>query len=124
MRAGILVKRKRTGARAALLAAFALSGVLLLGQVVKNQGYVPFSDAPINYRSENLDDPIARLQKQLDRGEVRLPEPVGPTMLTTSPMRKSIRLTGSKTPFLPRPPRIVIVSTLSFFMLSDLLVSV
>ena len=72
MRAGILVKRKRTGARAALLAAFALSGVLLLGQVVKNQGYVPFSDAPINYRSENLDDPIARLQKQLDRGEVRL----------------------------------------------------
>jgi len=72
VRAGILVKRKRTGARAALLAAFALSGVLLLGQVVKNQGYVPFSDAPINYRSENLDDPIARLQKQLDRGEVRL----------------------------------------------------
>jgi len=67
-----LVKRKRTGARAALLAAFALSGVLLLGQVVKNQGYVPFSDAPINYRSENLDDPIARLQKQLDRGEVAL----------------------------------------------------
>ena len=41
-------------------------------QVVKNQGYIPFGDAPINYRSENLDDPIARLQKQLDRGEVKL----------------------------------------------------
>ena len=41
-------------------------------QVVKNQGYIPFGDAPINYRSENLDDPIARLQKQLDRGELKL----------------------------------------------------
>ncbi len=26
-----------------------------LGQVVKNQGYLPFADAPINYRSENLE---------------------------------------------------------------------
>jgi hypothetical protein len=33
---------------------------------------LPFGDAPINYRSENLDDPIARLQKQLDSGEVKL----------------------------------------------------
>ena len=29
--------------------------------VVKEQGFVPFSDAPIHYRSERLDDPIARL---------------------------------------------------------------
>lgn len=41
--------------------------------VVKNQGYVPFGDAPILYRSENLSDPIAKLQKRLDSGEVKLP---------------------------------------------------
>ena len=40
--------------------------------VVKNQGYVPFGDAPILYRSENLSDPIAKLQKRLDSGEVKL----------------------------------------------------
>jgi hypothetical protein len=40
--------------------------------VVKDQGYVPFADAPINYRSEELDDPVARLQRRLDRGEVAL----------------------------------------------------
>jgi hypothetical protein len=43
------------------------------GQIaVKNQGYVPFSDEPINYRSENLTDPVAKLQRQLDRGRVTL----------------------------------------------------
>jgi hypothetical protein len=52
------------------LAACAL--IAARAQVVKNQGYIPFGDAPINYRSENLDDPIARLQKQLDSGEVKL----------------------------------------------------
>jgi hypothetical protein len=42
------------------------------GQIaVQNQGFVPFSDAPINYRSE-VHDPIAELQKRLDRGEVTL----------------------------------------------------
>jgi hypothetical protein len=39
---------------------------------VRNQGYVPFSDAPINYRSNDLNDPIARLQKRLDAGETKL----------------------------------------------------
>jgi hypothetical protein len=43
------------------------------GQIaVKNQGYVPFSEPPIDYRSENLTDPVALLQKRIDRGEVRL----------------------------------------------------
>jgi hypothetical protein len=43
------------------------------GQVaVKNQGYVPFSEQPIDYRSDNLTDPVAKLQKQLDRGETKL----------------------------------------------------
>jgi thiol-disulfide isomerase/thioredoxin len=47
--------------------------ISLYGQaVVKQQGFVPFSDAPIHYRSENLDDPIARLQKKLDYGQLRL----------------------------------------------------
>ncbi len=38
---------------------------------VQNQGFVPFSDAPINYRSE-VHDPVAELQERLDRGEVNL----------------------------------------------------
>jgi hypothetical protein len=54
----------------ALMFAAAIS---LCGQVVvKQQGFIPFSDAPIHYRSENLDDPIARLQKKLDYGQLRL----------------------------------------------------
>lgn len=40
--------------------------------VVKQQGYIPFGDAPINYRSEDLRDPIALLQRKLDRGEIKL----------------------------------------------------
>src|SRR5580693_4089747 len=61
---------------------FAAAGCVLIigwlslpvhGQIaVKNQGYVPFSEKPIDYRSENLSDPVALLQKKLDRGEVKL----------------------------------------------------
>lgn len=40
--------------------------------VIKNQGFLPFANAPINYRSAELDDPIARLEKRLGRGEVTL----------------------------------------------------
>jgi hypothetical protein len=39
---------------------------------VRNQGYVPFSDAPIFYRSEYLSDPVAKLQKRLDAAETTL----------------------------------------------------
>lgn len=43
-----------------------------LGQIaVKNQGYVPFSEAPINYRAD-VKDPVALLQKRIDRGEAKL----------------------------------------------------
>jgi hypothetical protein len=43
------------------------------GQIaVKNQGYVPFSEEPINYRSDEISDPVTLLQKRMDRGEVRL----------------------------------------------------
>ena len=42
------------------------------GQIaVKNQGFVPFSDAPINYRADP-DDPVARLQRRLNSGSDRL----------------------------------------------------
>src|ERR1700734_396953 len=40
--------------------------------VVKNQGYLPFADAPINYRSMELRDPVAQLEKRIERGEVIL----------------------------------------------------
>jgi hypothetical protein len=39
---------------------------------VRNQGYVPYSDAPINYRSENLSDPVAKLQHHLEQGKATL----------------------------------------------------
>lgn len=39
---------------------------------VRNQGYVPFSDAPINYRSNDLHDPVSRLQQQLESGKTTL----------------------------------------------------
>jgi hypothetical protein len=48
------------------------NGTLRGPVVVRNQGYVPFSDAPIHYRSQDLDDPVARLQKKLDSGEAKL----------------------------------------------------
>src|SRR5690242_10080847 len=39
---------------------------------VRNQGYMPFADAPINYRSSDVGDPVAKLEKQLETGEVTL----------------------------------------------------
>lgn len=39
---------------------------------VRNQGYIPFSDPPINYRSNELSDPVAKLQQQLERGQASL----------------------------------------------------
>jgi hypothetical protein len=40
--------------------------------VEKNQGFLPFADAPINYRSSKLDDPVARLEKRLEQGDLKL----------------------------------------------------
>jgi len=43
------------------------------GQIaVRNQGYVTYSDAPINYRSEDLSDPVAKLQQELNQGKRKL----------------------------------------------------
>ena len=41
--------------------------------VIKNQGFLPFADAPIHYRSSDLNDPIAKLEKRIEHGEVILP---------------------------------------------------
>ncbi len=64
----------------AVFVAFAAVPVthLLLGAdaikpVTKNQGFLPFADAPINYRtSRTLGDQITQLNRQLERGEVKL----------------------------------------------------
>ncbi len=49
------------------------AGAAELKPVVKNQGFLPFGDAPIYYRtSKTLDDQITRLNRQLERGEVHL----------------------------------------------------
>jgi hypothetical protein len=39
---------------------------------VRNQGYMPFADEPINYRAEDVNDPVAKLEKQLESGEATL----------------------------------------------------
>jgi hypothetical protein len=65
-----------SAAKLGTVASVMLAGLVSLpaqGQIaVKNQGYVPFSEEPINYRSESLIDPVALLQKEIDRGEVKL----------------------------------------------------
>jgi hypothetical protein len=39
---------------------------------VRNQGYVPYSDAPINYRTAPVGDPVALLQKRIEQGKAKL----------------------------------------------------
>src|ERR1700689_1999007 len=78
----IRIVKSRASINSRLALKFAATGCALIagwlalpahGQIaVKNQGYVPFSEQPINYRSENLRDPVALLQKKIDRGEVKL----------------------------------------------------
>lgn len=40
--------------------------------VIKNQGFLPFAGAPINYRSSALNDPVAKLEKRLESGQLKL----------------------------------------------------
>jgi len=43
------------------------------GQVaVRDQGFLPFRDEPINYLSDRVRDPVAKLQERIDRGRVSL----------------------------------------------------
>jgi hypothetical protein len=39
---------------------------------VQNQGYIPYSDAPIFYRSGEINDPVAKLQKQIEQGKAKV----------------------------------------------------
>jgi hypothetical protein len=57
-----------------IAASLVVAGVVpVLAQIaVSNQGYIPYSDAPINYRSEDLSDPVALLEKQIEAGQVNL----------------------------------------------------
>lgn len=62
---------KRSLASALLLAS--LAPFAAQAQIaVKNQGYIPYSDAPIHYRSEDITDAVTLLQKKLDAGKARL----------------------------------------------------
>ncbi len=59
--------------RALLWAALGCVPLVARAQIaVQNQGYIPFSDAPINYRSNDLSDPVAKLQRRLDDGKASL----------------------------------------------------
>jgi hypothetical protein len=55
---------------ATMLAALALPASPQVA--VHNQGYIPYGDAPIHYRSDDLSDPVARLQKRLQDGKASL----------------------------------------------------
>jgi hypothetical protein len=54
------------------LAACGISGTSQAQIAVRNQGYMPYSDAPINYRSDDLADPVAKLEQQIEKGETSL----------------------------------------------------
>ncbi len=71
-------KQERRAPAATLIGALFVAPLVVLiasanAQIaVRNQGYIPYSDAPINYRTGPINDPVALLQKQLDAGEVTL----------------------------------------------------
>jgi hypothetical protein len=50
----------------------ALSVLIAGGTAVSARGDLPIEQEPINYLSSPVDDPVARLQKRIDRGEVVL----------------------------------------------------
>jgi hypothetical protein len=52
--------------------ALALGGSAWAQLAVRNQGYIPFSEPPIDYRSNDISDPVALLQKRLEQGTARL----------------------------------------------------
>src|SRR3569833_4389928 len=63
-----------SGKRLVLFAGVAALAAAPVGAqiAVKNQGYIPYSDAPIFYRSDDLHDPVANLQKLLEQGKAKL----------------------------------------------------
>jgi hypothetical protein len=68
-----MARQQFTGSRLLAVMLFLMALTPAHGQIaVRNQGYVPFSEEPINYRSQNLSDPVARLQKALETGDATL----------------------------------------------------
>lgn len=71
-------RKCRPGLSTWLLLAFGLGTLSYLALpvaaqiAVRNQGYIPFSEPPINYRSQEPNDPVALLQKHLDEGKVSI----------------------------------------------------
>ena len=55
-----------------LAAAVCIAGPVLAQIAVRNQGYIPYSEAPINYRSQALSDPVALLEKDIEAGKTSL----------------------------------------------------
>src|SRR6201995_2695815 len=55
-----------------LAAAVCLAGPVLAQIAVRNQGYIPYSEAPINYRWQALSDPVALLEKDIEAGKTSL----------------------------------------------------
>jgi hypothetical protein len=61
--------------RKRLIVLAVLTGVVMQAQgqiAVRNQGYIPYGDAPINYRSDDLSDPVAKVQQQIEQGKASL----------------------------------------------------
>lgn len=66
-------KRSSSVVGGVLILGAAASAIWMHGQIaVRNQGYVPFSEPPINYRSDELSDPVAKLQQRLNDGQAKL----------------------------------------------------
>lgn len=76
--ASVLARGAQLLTTTSLLLAIGFATVFDLGRpaqaqiAVRNQGYIPYSDAPIYYRSDDLSDPVALLQKRLDAGSAHL----------------------------------------------------
>jgi hypothetical protein len=68
-------KRRTFKVPCIVLVALATSGISVSSQAqiaVRNQGYMPYSDAPIDYRSNDVSDPVAKLEERLEKGEASL----------------------------------------------------
>jgi hypothetical protein len=50
----------------------ALPGPSAAQVAIRDQGFIPFREEPINYLSDRVSDPVAKLQGRIDRGEARL----------------------------------------------------
>jgi hypothetical protein len=57
------------------LAVFCMMTAPVCGQIQvsgRDQGFVPYSEEPIKYLSDRVNDPVAKLQERIDRGQAKL----------------------------------------------------